>query len=194
MKKIITTKHTFNNSVLNVKYEVLNNFVSCAKVKAINIYEYDPESGDYGIAYEFSSNANNLEEKIDLDWHGEILCIFEDNTCNHLIKAVYKLQVVDSKKCNPPCCIDKDGDDWVVTEYYVDMSEYERKMLESVNLQCDNCDVPLTTVNGLLKLFAVKAAAESDSPMLETIFAKLDCNCNNYVIPMAHTKNCNCNG
>lgn len=191
MNKIITTKHICNNGVLNLHYNLLPQFSGCATITQIDIYEFDSSSGTYSNALATYSIGNQDPEFAISGGAGEIIYKSAD-TGNNLIKCKF---TINGQGCsNPPCCIDQDGLNWIETFYYVDMAEYERKMLESINLQCDSCDVPMTVVNDLLKLYTIKAAAESDSPMLEMLFSKIACKGSAATTIAPHSSNCHCNG
>lgn len=190
MKKVLNTKHTFNGNVLNVQYSLLSNYVNCATVTAVDIYEYDADG--YTHLQRYSSDEADVADRITPSANGSITFVFPDNT-DHLAKCVYT--VVPGSACQTPCCMDLDANgNWLVTEYYLDLHVYNRNLVESIKLQCDNCDVPMDVVSKLLKVFTVTAAAEADSPMLEMIYSKIVCNNTSLPSTSVHTSNCNCNG
>lgn len=190
--RVIHTKHIFSGGVLDLHYEIIPGFTGCAEVSKVNISEYDPQTGDYVLTATYSATPEDNDIAITQDWHGELTYISSDKGAgNNLVKCEFYLA---AQECpNPPCCIDEEDGVWKVTEYYVDMTPFKAKLLDNINLQCDSCDVPMSIVSDILKLFSVKAAAETDSPKLESMFSKTAC-AKGSAVPVAHSSNCNCNG
>lgn len=190
MNKLITTKYTFNNRVLQVEINVMPEYQGQIVLKSVLFEEYDTDDGEYNTCIVASPYDDVVEFTNDPTQHVAVLQFPDD--VDRIVRCKIALRPIVALQ-NPPCCAEMEGDNIIYYEYFVDMTAYERTMLSSINLKCNDCDVPLATVNGLLKLFAVRAAAESHDPSLERIFSKLTCG-SHYATPHVSHTNCNCNG
>ena len=136
----------------------------------------EPRNG-YNIMYRFTDKTDRL-----LKWVVKV-----DPTA-----VVQGCEIMYEK----PCCADVDDHgNYVFEGYAADMTQYERSILESINLCCNDCEVPRDLLIGLLKLFAVRAAVESKSPYTEMIFSKIACKGAKYPhLVSSFSRKCNCNG
>lgn len=190
MNKLITTKHTFTNRVLQVEINVIPQHQNSVVLKSVLFEEYDTEDGTYSNCVVNGPYAEQVECEENAIQHVAILQ-FPDNI-DRLVRCKITLGQI-APLDDPPCCAEIEDGNIIYYEYFVDLTTYEHQMLSSIKLKCDDCNVPLATVNGLLKLFAVRAAAESNDPILERIFSRLTCGVH-YATPQVSHTNCNCNG
>lgn len=203
MVKTVISKHTFSQGILQVQYSLLEHFYP-QTISKVNFYEFNRQTGEYDYISNEDGNVITVQANY---WDGDnkqvpaVYCVNVQQQHNedHLIKAVIYVEYNQSTYNEyTPCCAVTEHDYqtgkdfWVFEEWYVDLSVYEKTLLDSIQLKCTDCDVPMDTINGLLKLFAVRAAAESASPQLETLFSKLTCGKNFKHI--RNFKKCNCNG
>lgn len=199
MAHIVQNKHMFNNSVLTVDFFLIEPYSDCISISKVDFEEFNSNTGTYEAIDEtlLEEIPNELDPKDNSRW----VITLNDSTINHLVKATVWLDPSELKghADNPPCCVHVEEIDgvryWVYESFFVDMSVYERNLLNSINLGCeDNCDVPIDTINKLLRLFAVHAAVDSNSPQLEMIFSKIGCGKASTIISKSFSRNCNCNG
>lgn len=174
-------------------------------IVSVELYEFD--SGDKSGRDPYVLIANNDDayevSYIDPQHREKGGCFryrFSDRK-DRLMKWIVRVnpEVVSngsSYKVSAPCCADVDEHGYIVFEgYAADMTEYQKKMLESVNLCCNGCEVPKDIINGLLNLFTVKAAVQSKSPYMEMIFSKYANEGGRYTnLVNSFSRKCNCNG
>lgn len=195
MNKILISKNQFSHDILQVQLSLVYPYDEC-KIQDVKFFEYDITTGEYDEVPEDSVSCLQ-KHRPDRDepalYYVNLTSV--NGSQNHLIKAIIKIKPDGNMQ---PCCIEivQEGDEmyWLDTEYFIDLTVYEKTMLDSLNLKCNECDVPLGNINSLLKLFALKSAVVSQSPLLESLFSKIACGrTTNVVNPAAHHK-CNCNG
>lgn len=176
---------------LDVNYVKLSEFAPSNEFDSEPYIEVDEDKYDPPI-----SLNDNTRKGFTVD------CRFTDNK-DRLLKWVVSINPEiqtnsGSRMVEKPCCAYEDENgNYLFEGYAVDLTQYKRGILESINLQCDGCEVPRELLNKLLKLFAVEAAVQSKSPYTEMIFSKVACNNSTYpllVNSFSRNKNCNCNG
>lgn len=197
MSKVVFNRHTFNNGVLTVMFNVSSFYNEVISINSVEFQELrngeyeDLSEGDGDIIERITPSS--VSDPSDITY----VVIPSNKNDNHLIRAIVYLDVSSDPVGNDlPCCMSRDENgSWIAEEYFLDMSKYEREILSSIRLGCeDNCKVPNTLVNSLLKLFTVQAAVDSHSPQMEMIYNKIACGNNikrNYI---TFSRNCNCNG
>lgn len=196
MSKIVLSKHTFNKGILDVQFELNEYFKEVNssleeddyKIVRVDVYEYDNDDGSYVL---IQDELKPPHITIQLDEN--------DNHDNHLVRCDIWIKI-NKGNIGAPCCAKIETDDEgnryiVVEEYFVDLHMYESSILQQIKLGCDNnCEVPLSLINSLLKLFTVQAAVDAHSPQMEMIFSKIACGKTIPMIKFSTSRNCNCNG
>lgn len=169
MSNILHKKYTFNRGLLQIQFTLDDVYIeSGCVINEVIFYNYDVNAADYeeiDSTQIISDNTNNIYE------------VYVANPSNDTTNHLVKIQVILSPASNvtTPCCatIDENGN-WVMTEYCVDLHAMEERILNDFNFSCpDTCDISCTTINPLLKLFAVQVAVDNDDAQLENIFTKL---------------------
>ena len=206
MSKVVFNRHTFNNGVLTVAFDVNPTYAESMYIKKVELdelldgeYEHIEDTGE--VEQLTSSESSSYEDPNDgkpLFTHIDYAVVCEDGMQarkNHLVRAIIYFYVKNPQMASDlPCCMAYDGENWVSEEYFVDMYVYERQILDSIRLGCeDNCKVPNTLINSLLKLFSVQAAVDAHSPQMEMIFGKIACGNNKQKNFTTFSRNCNCN-
>lgn len=205
----ITTKTIFSNGTFQLDVAIDETYTEAGahiSVQDIRLYEYapdydnatdpyelvesDPEYYDHGNVY----NDDGIITGMFVRYH------FAPKK-DRLVKWVLVIPPYLYDESNNVigniniCCADVDSDgNFVVEGYAADLTQYERDLLESVKLKCNDCEIPRDLLNKLLKLFTLRAAVESKSPYLEMIFSKLSCGKRYYHVLNSPSRNCNCNG
>lgn len=199
---MITSKTIFSHGVFQLTVE-LEDLYQDLKIDSVEIYEFNPKNGFESEPYMLLENDEYEVTTITKPRKGFLVTTkFTDNK-DRLVKWIVRVDPEintqsGSRRVELPCCAKEDEKGFYMFEgYAVDLTQYKRGILESINLQCDGCEVPRELLNKLLKLFAIEAAVQSKSQYTEMIFSKVACKDFNYpylVNSFSRTKNCNCNG
>ncbi len=196
---MIKTNTIFSHGTLQLTAE-LEDIYSDLSIVSVELYEFDKNNDGNGDPYVL------IEDGYELIWHDEnhtgfkLMCRFTDKT-DRLVKWVVRVDPEfetqsGHSRYELPCCAEEDEHhNFKFEGYAVDLTQYERAILDAINIRCNDCEVPKDLLNGLLKLFAVKAAVQAKSPYMEMIFAKIACNGLKYHnLVHSSSRNCNCNG
>lgn len=211
----ITVNATFSGDVLELdvlvseEYSAPDFHLATQDIK-YELYEYSPASSSdpdpYTLVY--SDDPSYLDPDVqEMDGGQTNQMSYRKwrfvSSHNRLVKWVVKVPKYIYDNTNPVplqelnlCCANLDGEYYVLEGYSVDMKQYEENILDSINLQCNNCEVPKDLVTRLLRLFTVRMAADAGSEYLEMIFSKLVCNGRYNMVVTTHspTHNCGCHG
>lgn len=200
---MITSKTIFSHGVFQLTVE-LEDIYRDLKIDSVELYEFAPQNGYDTDPYILldSENYDGPTQLADPQKGFTVKYKFTDKT-DRLLKWVVRINPTietqsGSRMIGLPCCAVEDEKGFYVFEgYSVDLTQYKLGILETINLQCNGCEVPRELLNKLLKLFAVEAAVQSKSPYTEMIFSKVACKNSAYprlVNSFSRNKNCNCNG
>ena len=210
LDEVLTTQTVFSNGTFQLDARVSDLFTDPnyhLVIRAIELYQYntninnntDPyeliDSNDYQITYAYDPNNPSTITGL------SVIYVLPNTQGPTLLKWVIRLDPYVYSDSNTPlnaldiCCADVDGNQYLVIDgYAADLSQYEKNILSSIKLKCNDCEVPMDLINKILKLFTVRAAIDSRSPYLEMIFSKLMCNRRYNHIINSVSRNCNCNG
>lgn len=201
--KVVLNTHTFNNGFLEVEFKIQDYYAdSGITIDHVVFEEFDTTNGGEYVNIDDGTTAT-VEQS---GYHYSV--IYRNRGENHLVKCTIYVDPtpagIGCPQLDLPCCAvmdcitDANGNEtcyWVFEEYFVDLYAYEKSILDSINLGCeDNCNVPISMINSLLKLFTVKAAVDVHSPQMEMIYSKIGCNQSTNMVNTSFTRNCNCNG
>ena len=203
MEKAILDKHTFSHSVLTVEMYVQNMYAEVG-VLIDHVDFYELEGDEYTLIEEDrndpNSNVVRLQENTYNEEEGQhpiryiVNCAQTQNgyNSNHLVKACIYVKKTDGVPTM--CCGVSKGDFFYFERWFVDLTQYQKALVGSINLRCNDCNVPMGTINKMLKMFAVQAAVESQDPMLEYIYSKIACGTKTAQVHQHINRECNCNG
>lgn len=198
MEKAILDKHTFSHSVLQVELYVQNYHAeSGALIDKVEFFEligdeYEPLEYDNDDVVVLRENSYDEETQTQIPATYVVNCAQNGYDSNHLVKAcIYvKKPVENASMC---CAREKDGC-FYFERWFVDLTQYQKSLIGSIDLRCNDCDVPTATINKMLKLFAVQAAVEAQDPMLEYIYSKIACGTKTPKVFRHTSGDCHCNG
>ena len=198
MQRVVHNKSIFSNGVLQLDLYLIRQFAeSGINIDHVKFYEFT--NGQYRLLDDDEVEVITQQSGFDPDTNRPTPAqyyVYLNPNENHLVIAIiYVDPTMDNNAtADMPCCAQLDGNFWIFEEFFVDLTIYEKQLVSSINLKCNNCDVPLDNVNSLLKLFAIQAAVESHDPSLELIYSKIACGKRITQAPDRITKSCNCNG
>ena len=202
---MITTKTIFSNGTFQLDVRIDESYTDAGlflSIKEAELYEYAPDSPGDSDPYILVEDPEIVPTKNDDQVvTGMYLLNHFAEKKDRLVKWVLRIDPflhdengATSNKVDI-CCADVDSEgNFVVEGYAADLSQYERGILDSINLKCNDCEVPRDLLNKLLKLFTVRAAIESKSPYIEMIFSKLMCGKRYSRVVNSFSRKCNCNG
>lgn len=190
MEKLIQSRYIFSHGSLQVTFNIIDPYQNSVHITGVDFYVYDIDNPTSG-----SGSWQLLEAGVDFyptnTVTNDSYDVFVPSGDNHLVKAEIH---TDSTVAPTMCCatIASDGT-IIVTDYFIDLSGLQKKMLENMRFTCDNnCNIPAETVNNLLRLFSIQMAADSGDKIVERIYAKFVGNVSSSV--SRSSSNCGCNG
>lgn len=200
MEKPIITSYTFSHGVLDVRFRV--NTLSLGAEPLIKKVAFSKFVNGQYVTDESEINVDVLQEHhydggVQVDARYIVCCGQRGAATNSLVKAGVWF-TVDGGIPDICCAVTREdpetGQQMLYYEvWFVDLTAYERQVLDAVKLKCSDCNVPMDVLNGILRINTVKAAVESQSPKLEYIYSLVTCGTKLPILPH-HSNNCNCNG
>lgn len=204
---MISSKTIFSNGTFQLDVRIDESYAEedfHLAIKDYELYEYQPDSSADSDPYIRIEKENIEWIANETETAATMLCKFPKTTKNdvqnRLVKWVVKIlpdvTTEDGRQIHieKPCCAETDGEYYIFEGYDADLTKYEHDILDSIKLQCNDCEVPRDLLNKLLKLFAVRAAVESKSHYMEMMFSKLMCNSKYNRLVNTFSRGCNCNG
>lgn len=200
MEKPIITSYTFSHGVLDVRFRV--NTLTLQAEPLIKKVEFSKFVNGQYVTDQSEISVDILQEHhydggVQIEARYIVCCGQRGAATNSLVKAGVWFAVDDA--IPDICCavtrVDPEtGQQMLYYEvWFVDLTAYERQVLDAVKLRCSSCDVPQDLLNKILKVNIVKAAVASQSAKLEYIYSLVTCNTVLANLPH-HSNNCHCNG